>query len=263
MARMRLSGLISDIRGTLGGSSISVWKGIPYLRNKALVVNNPQSEPQMKMRTRFSLLVNMWRMTLLPPQQGLWDEYAQSKGAAANKQSKSGSLGLIPGESTLQSGMNAFVGVNQRLFRAGDFGSLWAIRLLPPRPHDVSGVQYTSLITTPTGYQITGVAPAFADPEFKTRVVVFQKIVASGCHVHVIKLGAECDPSPAIPTLEDLDIDRVRVGHIWRQQFGVDEVDICPPFEGYFMLTQFVVMREDGKMGVPSPVFKTRMTCAV
>jgi len=110
--KIHLSGLLQDMSGSLGNLVASSWKGLHYFREKASIVMNPKTINQAFMRTGLVLYLGLWK-TLTPIQKALWEEYAQAQGKANEDESQEGSKGIIPPKSIIQSGVNAFIGVNQ------------------------------------------------------------------------------------------------------------------------------------------------------
>lgn len=114
MPRVVLSGLLQDIRGSMGGSTFSAWKGLTYLRNKAITISNPQTPVQQALRANFAESVGEYR-NLTPVQKAMWEEYAQALKATNAKNQVVGDSGIMPVLGKTQSGFNAYIGVNQHL----------------------------------------------------------------------------------------------------------------------------------------------------
>lgn len=112
--RIQLSGLLQDMHGSMGNTVAGKWKGLHYFREKASYIANPQTPAQIKMRNNLVMLLGMYKDLPLV-NKALWEEYAQAQGRANYDESQEGSRGLIPLRSRIQSGINAYVGVNQVL----------------------------------------------------------------------------------------------------------------------------------------------------
>ena len=250
MARFTLSGLITDVRGSLGGTIFSTWKGINYMKVLPGNIGNAQTPIQMGVRQTFADSVALWR-GLTQVQKAEWEEYAQSLGSASESESEIGLKSIIPSKSKTQSGINAFIGVNQMLLRAG-----YVRRTLTPVQPTPAGVDYfTVLPEVGTGYKMTDVAPDHCKAGFMTKVVVWQKLDRAGAHSHIIHLGSVQDVCPAVPVVEDIAIDKVRVG----TGHTVEEVPIADLIP-ISMWVQMVVVSQDGQKGVFSPLFYLNLT---
>jgi len=118
MARVVLSALITDIRGKLGGSVFGNWKGIPYLRQLASHVTNPESARQQLVRNFLVSNARKWK-DLTPEQRAQWEEYADSLHIPNNDDENVGPEGIIPPVGRIQSGFNAYIGTNLHLETGG------------------------------------------------------------------------------------------------------------------------------------------------
>lgn len=121
MARIILSGLLNDIRNSLGSMVFSVWKGVNYVREKSAQVSNPNSADQANIRARLSSLAKRWYSTLTQGQRDLWEEFAQAMGGAAmSEQAQAGGQRvIIPTNRGKMSGFNAFIMINAWAYSAG------------------------------------------------------------------------------------------------------------------------------------------------
>lgn len=124
MARIYLSEVIQNISGSIGNHVYSCWKGLNYIRNKAVSILNPRSVDQANMRAKAGASAQRWYSTLTGAQRDLWNEYAQQQGAAAQQTGPNGNGGagtksLIPGNGGVMSGFNAYVMINSLAY-SGD-----------------------------------------------------------------------------------------------------------------------------------------------
>ena len=239
MARMRWSGLVTDVKGSLGGTVFSKWKGLTYMKVKPAVVSNPQTWAQQTLRINWALSVSGWR-ALPSVRKAEWEEYAQSLGSASSSQNQLGDKSIIPARSRTQSGMNAYIGANQILSRAG-----FTRVSKPPVQPSPKGCSYAGIIPdVGAGYTISGLEIGGCDPTASQRVEVWQKLDRAGAHPHIIRLGSILDPCPAIPSPENLVIIEVRVG----TGNTVDEVPIADLLP-IGMWVQLVVVSSDGQKG--------------
>ncbi len=245
MARFTLSGLISDVRGKLGGTIFSNWKGIQYMRVASSMLGNAQTHEQQYIREQFADSVALWR-TMTQIQKAEWEEYAQSLGSASSSEAQVGLKSIIPRKSRIQSGMNAFIGANQMVLRAG-----YPRRVLTPIQPNPAGVDFSTVTATPgTGYTIGLLKPEHCKPGAMTKAVIWQKLDRAGAHAHIIGMTDVTDECPAIPVGQDMIVDKVRVG----TGHTVEEVPIADLLP-ISMWVQMVVVSSDGQKGVFSELF--------
>lgn len=115
MARIKMSSLVSDIRGKIGEVVYSVWKsGVSYVRQTAKVVSNPQSSAQAKIRARITECAKYWKDTLTQAQRNAWEAYAPTL-----PKYLTGPGDIIKKSAGIMSGFNAFVRNNLNSFTAG------------------------------------------------------------------------------------------------------------------------------------------------
>ncbi|MBA7564985.1 hypothetical protein ES708_06654 [subsurface metagenome] len=124
MARISLSEILQNIAGSVGEHTFSCWKGINYLRQKAVTISNPCSFAQSSARAAFSVLARMWHAELTAAQRALWNEYAQGLKSASEQVGPNGNGGsgiyqVIPGSGGVMSGFNSFVQVNMTALLTG------------------------------------------------------------------------------------------------------------------------------------------------
>lgn len=124
MARINLSEVLQNIAGSVGEHTFGCWKGINYLRQKAVTISNPCSLAQSSVRAALSALARMWHTDLTAAQRNLWNELAQSLKSAGeqvgpNGNGGAGILQVIPGDGGVMSGFNAFVKLNITALVAG------------------------------------------------------------------------------------------------------------------------------------------------
>lgn len=120
-ARIVLGALIQDIRNAVGNVVFSAWKGVNYVRNKAVAVSNPNSPDQNQMRAKLTAGSKRWLGTLTQAQRDQWNEYAQGLGSAQGSAESQGASPneLIPTNRGQMSGFNAYVMLNSLAFSAG------------------------------------------------------------------------------------------------------------------------------------------------
>lgn len=248
MPRVVLSGLLQDIRGSMGGSTFSAWKGLNYLRNKAVSVANPNTDNQAKLRANFAESVADWK-GLTPVQRALWEEFAQSLKVAPGKNQVVGNSGIIPEKGKTMSGMNAFIGVNQHL------EGVDAPRVLVP---PINPQQDAVIITVAPNYNaVTGCIELefAAQPKpyaLNKTLEVWVKGWWGGAHSYIAFTTGIPEP-PVVPAT--VEICTIRKG--WN--FTVEEVPIAQlaPCEIYVQLRS---IREDGRVSPPSALYK--VACA-
>ena len=242
MAKIVLSALISDLRGSLGGSVIANWKGQVYMRQKTTLMGNPQSSGQVEVREYFSDSVALWR-TLTPVQKALWEDYAQSLGSASANGKQVGLKGIIPVDSRLQSGMNAFIGANQMALRSG-----FARVLTPPVGSQPKNVSYIPIVVNPgVGYFIETLKPAACHDIYAQKAAVWQKLDRAGSHAYLKHLNAADAECPAIPAGENVTITDIKVGHGHTME-EAPIADLVP----CGIWVQMVVYDEGGRKGTRS-----------
>lgn len=241
MARIVLSGLIQDIRGSIGASTFSAWKGISYIRNKALTVSNPQTMSQEAMRAEFAESVAAYR-ALTEIQKAMWEEYAQQHKGANASDEVVGDFGIIPQPGRTQSGFNAYIGVNQVLFASGQ-----ARKSVPPA---VPQPQATSIIAlNGTGATVHIEWTSVVNPTGLALVFeVWMKGWWTGAHSYIAHVAPVPAP-PAIPPA--IDILTIRKG--WGN--NIQEVPFAQlvPCEVFI---QGIIVRSDGYRSVPTPLRK-------
>lgn len=124
MARIKLGIILQNIAGSIGEYTYACWKGVNYIRSKAVSISNPSSGPQADIRARIGAGAKRWFGELTPPQRAIWEEYAQQQGSAEgstgpNSNGGSGQKVVIPQNNGVMSGFNAYVMHNSLLFSAG------------------------------------------------------------------------------------------------------------------------------------------------
>lgn len=107
MARIWLSEIAQDIRGSIGNHTYSIWRGLNYLRNKAASIINPCSIDQENMRARAAAASKRWNDTLTVNQRALWNEYAEAMDPKPGN--GGGTKNIIPDNGGVMSGFNAYV----------------------------------------------------------------------------------------------------------------------------------------------------------
>ena len=126
MARIKYSGLISDLRGRLGEVIASTWKtGVGYVKKMPTSVANPNSTNQESARESLSWASKAWLDTLNAFQRAEWDTYALSK--PGQYVITPGSRELVGSNNGIMSGQNAFCLTNGWLVNSGQ-----AVVVAPP-----------------------------------------------------------------------------------------------------------------------------------
>jgi len=110
MARIWLSELANDIRGSIKNHTYSIWKGLNYIREKAASIANPCSTHQSNIRTKTTQSSKRWYDTLTQGQRNLWNEYAEALTPKAGD--GGGSRQVIPDNRGVMSGFNAYISIN-------------------------------------------------------------------------------------------------------------------------------------------------------
>lgn len=110
MARIWLSEIANDIRGSIANHTYSIWKGLNYIREKAASISNPCSADQSNVRAKTTQSSRRWYDTLTQGQRDLWNEYA---GALTPKEGDGGGTRqVIPDNRGVMSGFNVYVAIN-------------------------------------------------------------------------------------------------------------------------------------------------------
>lgn len=151
MAKIKLSALISEMRGKLNGSVFSRNRGGAYIRTKVTPLN-PQTLAQTLVRSSFTAVSQSWK-ALTQGQRDAWDS------------SVNNFIGTdIFGDQKTPSGFNLFMGLNKNLLDVGA-----ATLTLPPVPGSVQA--FTSLdLAADTGggsFDMTANAAVAADTSIK------------------------------------------------------------------------------------------------
>jgi len=108
MAKIKFTGLISEIRGQLNDVIIQGWKsGIFSVKKMMSAVNNPNSPAQDKARAAVASLSKMWTDVLTEPQRAAWEAFAKTK--PGYYPAVPGVRQIIPTNGGIMSGLNAFV----------------------------------------------------------------------------------------------------------------------------------------------------------
>jgi len=124
MARIYFSEIVQAMSGSIQNHVYSAWKGLAYIRNKAISIINPRSADQQDMRARTAAASQRWYSGLTDAQRALWNEYAQGLGSASKQTGPAsdgggGTKQLIPGNGGVMSGYNAYVMANGLAFSGG------------------------------------------------------------------------------------------------------------------------------------------------
>lgn len=116
MARIWLSEIANDIRGSIKNHTYSIWKGLNYIRQKAASISNPNSIYQAVIRAKTTACSKRWYATLTQGQRDLWNEYAAA--LPPKPGDGGGTRQVIPDNRGVMSGFNAYVTLNLWAFSA-------------------------------------------------------------------------------------------------------------------------------------------------
>lgn len=119
MAVVKLSGLISDIRGRLGnGMVFGVWRGKHWVREPAASIGNPQSDLQRPIREAITACKDAWKNDLDGEARDGWNALAAELTAASEQYSamestpQNGFPKLAGQDQSVMTGFNLFCEVN-------------------------------------------------------------------------------------------------------------------------------------------------------
>jgi hypothetical protein len=122
MARIRLSSLVTDIRGRIGTQVFSIWKGVNTVRNEpknyAYAWRSPFNASKRKL---VDDCAHYWEYVLTLDQRALWEDYAIYLGTLSGLYGEGG-VERMPGLKTYggpMSGYNAFVLTNALRWSVG------------------------------------------------------------------------------------------------------------------------------------------------
>lgn len=117
--RVKLSALLDSASGKIGNMVFfNHASGIQCVRQKAAIASNPRSLEQQLFRCQTSQLSWFWHNDLTAAERLSWSEFAQNqKGRRQDEDQGGGKYNLIPRSRGLMSGWNAFIGVNQRIYK--------------------------------------------------------------------------------------------------------------------------------------------------
>lgn len=77
MALIKLGALVSNISGSIGGTTFARNRGGAYIRNRTVPLN-PQTTRQSAVRQVFGQLSNLWSTSLAAAQRTAWELYASN-----------------------------------------------------------------------------------------------------------------------------------------------------------------------------------------
>jgi len=165
MAKIKFSGLISEIRGQLHNAIIQGWKsGIFSVKGMMTAVRNPNSPAQDTRRDAVSQFSKEWYDTLTPAQRVEWETYALQQ--PGKYEISPGVRELVGSNGGIMSGQNAYVMTNCWLVSAG-LAAVTNPPLAVTPPSKPIGVGATSVAGVLT---VTWTAPGTVDPADVTRV---------------------------------------------------------------------------------------------
>jgi len=235
------SGLVQDMRGSIGGSTFGAWKGVLYMRNKAVTVSNPQTAKQQAVRVALAGSVSAWRL-LTAVQKAQWEEYAQQLRGNGASDEVVGDMGIIPQPGRTKSGFNAYIGVNQHLRSIG----LSRVSVPPaiPQPELVG--------TSVVAYTGSKIHIEFSSSAKKAGTTIYFEMWLKGhwkaSHSYIVVFPEIPEP-PAIPPA--IDVTTIRKGS------GDDIQEV--PFSALVpcdIFWQYRVVRSDGYISPPSQLFQ-------
>lgn len=117
-AKIKFTGLISEIRGQLNNTIIQGWKsGVFSVKAMMTATRNPNSTRQDIARSVMSEFSKKWTDVLTSAQRTAWETYAQTK--PGFYPAVPGVRQIIPGNKGTYSGLNAYVMTNALLINAG------------------------------------------------------------------------------------------------------------------------------------------------
>jgi len=206
MAKITLSGLVQDIKGSIGAYTYGDWKGQHWIRLKSASISNPNTLSQIAMRASLVTRSRGW-FGLTQTQRNLWNEFAKLIGAARQAEKAEGYGGIIPLGGPLMSGFNAYVGVNQLLASVG-----YAKVDVPPLPpFPVAPVISTSaFVDTPP--LTLGVSVTTTENIVRAGKVQFWLAGTSKCvNAYVAEVSSE--QASGAPLSFSTSLTTVRVGH--------------------------------------------------
>ena len=244
MARVVLAGILQDIRASIGASTFSAWKGVSYLRNKAITVANAQTTKQMEMRAQFGESIGEYR-GLTTIQKAMWEEYAQQQKTQNAKNEVVGDFGIIPQLGKTQSGFNAYIGTNQVLYRA-----IFPRVAMPPKQPQPKSTRF--VVLTGTGATIHIEWTSVANPLALTmNLEIWVKGWWKGAHSYV----ATIVPVPAPPVIPPpIDITTIRKG--WDDKMEEVPFTSIVPCE---VFVQGIIVRSDGYRSVPTALQRVKV----
>ena len=114
MAKYKTSGLITEIRGSMGDKTFYYWKGIPVIRKKKVKHKQGNSLAQTKGREIFSFLSRTWK-SMGFEEWAVWEMYAKGNRRKKSKQRS----GLMCAIGNWFYGRVAFMSTNQLLMICG------------------------------------------------------------------------------------------------------------------------------------------------
>ncbi len=164
-ARIKFSGLISEIRGQLHNTIIQGWKaGIFSVKGMMSAVRNPNSVTQDLRRDAVSLFSKAWFDTLTLDQRIEWETYALQQ--PGKYEITAGVRELVGSNGGIMSGQNAYVLTNAWLATAGLAGITDPpLAITPPsKPINVAAAFLAGVLT------ITWTAPGDTDVADTTRI---------------------------------------------------------------------------------------------
>lgn len=194
-ARIVLGALINDIRNAIGSVVFSSWKGVNYIRGKAVTVSNPNSGDQANMRARLAAAAKYWYDTLTAGQRAGWEEFAQQQGSSSDSEQaqEGGTKVVIPDNRGVMSGFNAFcmvqcLGYSAGTHGMGDFLASAPLGIEPPNaPTDLLCVCYGDGIAPANNYfRLDWTAPVPTPNLSSARIRIWGVSLDGGVHRQLI-----------------------------------------------------------------------------
>lgn len=113
VATFKPSQLVDSIKGSLGTSVFSQWRGQNVIRRRPEVVRNPQTDKQTRARQNLTEGSKAWSKVLSQQFRDAWKNYQQNRQTSAKDKFQSSTVpSVIPPRQSIQSGFNSFVGHN-------------------------------------------------------------------------------------------------------------------------------------------------------
>lgn len=242
MAKIRMSALVSDVKGRIGSQVFSSWKGRPYVKSMPTTVRNPVSKRQGFVRASLANSATNWNL-LSPENRLIWRQYA--KEISSTSIYDIGTTNIVPKKGNLMSGFNAYTAINTRLINTK----------LPPVILPPSSTPPTVLEATVAN--VFGHIVIFGQTGVNARkddvVRVFQKgdypkaIANMGTHVTITASDLQVDGSAKFQAI----LDTQTIGG----EYDIGNIDNAV-YMGSTISIQMNLLRPNGALSSPSTSFE-------